>query len=241
MLFVDTETTLNEWFVHLLPEVKPPANYKNPDTIEKWLVENGTTARQEQLGKMALDPLLFRFRALAWANGLDDEPEVIVINDENEEGQALRQFWSHVARLSEQRQLFPVVGYYIQGFDLPRLLWRSMMLKVTPTVQFDLGRYSSDILDLCLTLKNYNPHVHSIVGMGMKSVCDLLGIPNDLPDTDGSMVGNMSDKEVECYAGNDIVLLRRLYQRMAYVYFMPPDGVFSPDLCSKVWTVEVAS
>lgn len=213
MLFTDIETVPNEDLIRFLPEVAPPGNYKKPETIEKWWAENGETARQEQVAKMALDPCLFRLRAIAMADGVEAEPEVWLVRDEFEERVALAEFW---VRAADSR---PVVGYNLAAFDLPRIQWRSMALDIKPRRMLKAGKYSKDILDLMLVLKNFDTRTTSMAGMGQKQVCDLLGIPNPLPDIDGSMVAAMSDEEVITYAANDIEMLRAIYNKMVGIYF----------------------
>ncbi len=217
MLFTDIETVPNESLTDLLPEIKPPGNYKKPESMAKWMAQHGEVARQQQVAKMALDPLLFRLRAIALANSVEAEPEIMVIRNESEEKAALQEFWRRLSIRSWET--LPVIGYNVIDFDLLRLMWRSMVLEIKPGRTIDLSRYGKEVLDLYLILKNHNPRLTSMVGMGLKPVCALLDIPNPLPDVDGSMVATMDDEELLMYAGNDIHLLQQLYLRMEGVYF----------------------
>lgn len=214
--FVDIETMANEALFELLPEVKPPSSYKKPESIAKWYKENGDIARQEQIAKMPLDPLLFQLRAIGLASGPDAEPEVLVIRDEAEERAALTEFWSRL----NQRPATRIVGYNIVAFDLPRILWRSTVLDIEGTRPLNLDRYGrGDVLDLLLLLKNFDNRTTSLIGMGFKTVCERLNIPNPLPGVDGSQVATMTDDEIAAYNANELRMLQALYQRMSGRYF----------------------
>lgn len=190
---LDIETAGNTGLTGLLPHITAPGNYKKADSIAKWLEENGETARQEQTEKMALDPLLFRLRAIGLA-GTTGEPQVTTINNEADEKAALQALWLHLA----DSRNYPIVGYNVLAFDLPRLLWRSMVLGAPPMRPLDLRKYGGrDALDLMLALKNYDTRATSLIGMGFKPVCGLLGIENPLPGVDGSMVARVNNPRLK--------------------------------------------
>jgi len=219
--FLDIETTANTDLLHFLPAIAPPGSYKKPESIAQWHAENGESARQEQVARMPLDPLLFRLRAISLAAGPLAQPEVWLIQDEAEEEATLQRLWLRLA----DSNAYPLVGYNILGFDLPRLLWRSAMLGLRPARPLDLRRYGGgDALDLMLLLKNFDVRTTSLSGMGLKTVCAILGIPNPLPGLDGSMVATMSDEELTVYAANDIRLTQQLYRRLVNIYFRDFDS-----------------
>jgi uncharacterized protein YprB with RNaseH-like and TPR domain len=222
MLFIDIETVPNPDMTNLLPEIKPPGSYKKPESIKKWMAENGEAAKDEQVAKMALDPLMFRIRAIGvsavndpFVYTLSDAGVVSVytISNAAEEKDILEMLWNIDFEL-------PWIGYNILGFDIPRLLMRSMMLGVTPPRKFSLKRYATDeVIDLMMLLKGWDSRTTSMAGMGLKQVCKVLGIPNDLPDADGSQVAFMSDEELIEYSENDVRLTQALYLRMLGIYF----------------------
>lgn len=225
-IFLDVETDASTDLLHFLPPVVPPGNYKKPESIAQWHAENGESARQEQIARMPLDPLLFRLRAIGLAAGPLAEPEVWLIHNETEEKAALQQLWRCLA----STEAYPIVGYNVLGFDLPRLLWRSVMLGAPPIRPLDLRKSGGDALDLLLLLKNFDVRTTSLTRMSLKTVCAILGIPNPLPDVAGSQVAGMDDEELTAYSANDLRLTQQLYRRLANVYFRdydePAEAVF---------------
>ncbi len=142
MLFLDVETTANTGLLPFLPPVASPGSYKKPESIAQWLAENCESARQEQIAKMPLDPLLFCLRAISLAAGSQGQPEAWLIHNKAEEKAVLRELWQRLA----SSDACPIVGYKVPGFDLPRLLWRSAMQEVRPHWLLDLRRYGDPML-----------------------------------------------------------------------------------------------
>jgi hypothetical protein len=223
MLIFDIETVPNKEMEKFLPEIKAPGNYKKPESIQKWLDENSETARYEQVSKMALDMCLAKVRAIGlWTPSFspDGVSVLYVTDDESElahpvasERQALSVFWNAVGTFG-----FPLIGFNSNAFDLPILFWRSMVLGV-PGLNREFNRYDKDFVDLYEMLTFRNPRLGSMAGLGLKRVAEMLGIPNDTPDMDGSQVAEMSDEELVTYLTSDIELTRALYYRMEGIYF----------------------
>jgi len=228
MLIFDIETVPNKEMEKFLPEIKAPGNYKKPESIQQWLDENGETARQEQVGKMALDMCLAKVRAIGWWSDIDDHIGIYFVGKKSVDGAyaltseygMLGCFWNVVKEAG-----FPIVGFSSNSFDLPILFWRSMALGV-PGLNREFNRYDKDFVDLYEMLTFRNPRLGSMAGLGLKRVAEMLGIPNDAPDMDGSQVAEMSDEELVKYLTSDIELTRALYYRMEGVYFQTPQEVF---------------
>jgi len=109
-------------------------------------------------------------------------------------------------------------GYNIIGFDLPMLQRRSFALAVKPGLlslpAISPAKYRTQpILDLMGVLYNWDR------SRGLKWVCKRYGIPNPLPDLDGSMVGEMDRATLRKYVANDVNLTIQLYRWMQGVYF----------------------
>lgn len=83
-LFVDIETRRTadlEAIARLQAAVKPPANYKNADTIHKWWSEEGRAQQLKAAESTALDGTYGRVASIAWALG-DDAAKCVYGDDE---------------------------------------------------------------------------------------------------------------------------------------------------------------
>jgi predicted PolB exonuclease-like 3'-5' exonuclease len=147
-----------------------------------------------------------------WGKRSDELPEFCL--GYQSERDMLASFWEIVRTTS-----FPLIGFNSNAFDLPILFWRSMMLGVPTSLGKPFNRYDSDFVDLYDVLTFRNPRISSMAGLGLKSVARMLGIPNDLPDVDGSQVKDMSDEDLVKYLTSDVEITRALYYRMEEVYF----------------------
>ncbi|MBN1874244.1 MAG: hypothetical protein JXA33_08430, partial [Anaerolineae bacterium] len=108
-------------------------------------------------------------------------------------------------------------GYNIIGFDFPVIMRRAFALDAKPAGVFNkvvLAKYRTDpILDLMGVLYNWDK------ARGLKWVCKRYGIPNPLPDLNGSMAAEMDRDTLRKYVGNDVNMTFRLYRKMQGVYF----------------------
>lgn len=213
MFVTDIETVPNLEMIDFLPEIKPPGNMSKPETIAKWISENLASAQKEQYDRMALDMCLAKIRAIGIKDLDTGEKLIWTVNNVEQEIYALQRFWqTHFEHRGQ------IVGFNILAFDLPILLWRSMMLdEVRPKLVIG-GRYDKDIIDLYDLLTLRNNRLGSMAGLGLKPVCKMLGIPNPLPEVEGSQVEDMSDEEVVAYLGNDLDMTEALFWRMGGGY-----------------------
>jgi hypothetical protein len=136
MLIVDIETVPLPDVAQWLEPVEAPSNYKDPDKIAAYLAAE----RKKQIEKAALDPDLCQIVAIGlWRFARDVVPawpEPVVLTTEfDHEQDLLKTIWREVG----ERE--PVVGFNIQGFDLPVLLRRSLYLGVTPRAHLSVNRY----------------------------------------------------------------------------------------------------
>lgn len=215
MLFFDIETVPDLEAVAALPEPKAPGNLKDPVKIAQAIEEK----KAEQMANAALDPDTAQITAIAMAaGGVTETPKIraFLVGDEEipDEKALLALFWRMFATCS-----YRACGYNVIGFDLPMILRRTMALGVTPTPPLPfsgigMAKYRTQpILDLMGVLYNWDK------ARGLKWVCKRYGIPNPLPDLNGSMVGEMDRDTLRKYVANDVYLVIELYRRMAGVYF----------------------
>ena len=157
---------------------------------------------------MALDADFGKIVAIAWKENHDAIDSRLVTGDYTEK-ELLQQFWSVYGK---NRGIS--CGYNIIGFDLPYIMRRSFDLQVTPTIIPNLAKYrTSPTLDLMMVLYNWSGF------KGLKFVAKRYGIPNPMPEMDGSKVKDMDSETLRAYVENDVDLVYQLYLRMSGVYF----------------------
>lgn len=208
-LVLDIETVANEELVDLLPEVEAPSNYKKPESIKRYKEQK----RKEQIEKMPLDIDFAKLRAVGLAWGLDSDPVAYIVNNEKDECEILKLLWKLINSGKK------IIGYNIAGFDLPIILRRSWVLGIRPEIVHDFSRNSPKVVDLMQLLyhKGYAP------GPRFRSLDDVLkiyGIPNPLPDVDGSQVADMTDEEVQRYVIADVEKTQELAKMTRRVYWV---------------------
>lgn len=215
LLFFDIETAVNLDALVFLPEPTAPANYKDAEKIAQYVSEKKT----EQTLQAPLDADLGMVTAIAMQRGLENAAEVYLVGDEEtpDERVLLECFWRNFARLDGR-----TCGYNVLGFDLPYLLRRSFALSVNVPLPPRLAKYQTEpVVDLMGILYNWGN------ARGLKWVCKRYGIPNALPNLDGSKVAGMDRDTLRKYAGNDLTLVIELYKRMCGVY-LPALEAFQP-------------
>ncbi len=213
ILFFDIETSANPDAIALLPEPSAPANYKDAEKIALYVAEK----KSEQVAQAPLDADLGRVIAISLQNGLEGPLEVHLAGDleTRTEGELIGWFWAAYAA-AEGRSC----GYNIAGFDLPYLLRRSFDLGIPVPIQPRLAKFQTEpTTDLMAILYNWGP------ARGLKWVCKRYGIPNPLPELDGSQVVRMDPETLRRYAGNDVRLVVDLYRRMCGVYLPELNGI----------------
>jgi DNA polymerase elongation subunit (family B) len=215
ILFFDIETSANPEALVFLLEPSAPANYKDSDKIAQYILEK----KAEQVSQAPLDADLGQVIAISMQFGLGSQVEVHLVDDSETrtESDLIRWFWKAYAKTDGRS-----CGYNILGFDLPYLLKRSFALGIQVPRQPQLAKFRTEpTIDLMAILYNWGP------AKGLKWVCKRYGIPNPLPELDGSQVANMDRETLRKYAGNDVDLVVELYKRMSGVY-LPALEAFQP-------------
>ncbi len=215
VLFFDIETAVNPDALVFLPEPTAPANYKDAEKIAQYVTEK----KAEQVQQAPLDADLGKVIAIAMQRGLENAAEVYLTGDPEtpDEAALLHCFWSSFAQMDGR-----ACGYNILGFDLPYLLRRSFDLGIDVPLLPRLAKYQTEpVMDLMGILYNWGN------ARGLKWVCRRYGIPNELPDLNGSKVAGMDRDTLRKYARNDLTLLIELYKRMCGVY-LPALEAYQP-------------
>jgi hypothetical protein len=176
VLIVDCETgprqECRKW-------VKPAANLKDPAKVAASI--------EERADKLSVDINGARIVVLGYFDPTKPEPVVTVCRDEDEEKNALADFWLTWSKIRTRSVNAQIAGFYARMFDLPLLIRRSQLLGVTPE-HVSLARYGrGDVLDLYDELTFHESRHDNVVPCSLDVFCQQFGI--DVPDTiDGSMV-----------------------------------------------------
>lgn len=221
-LYIDIETVPDQREGALdkyLAEVKPPANYKKPESIEKWMKENAEMVAVEQWKKSALTGIAGEILSVAWA--FDDRPSEGVCRAlDEDERVAIGGLFAAIKREMRAGQGgFPKlewIGHNLIEFDL-RFLWqRCVILEFEPPVQIpvesrhDKGRVY-DTMKAWAGWKGYEKQDNIIAA---------LDPDYPAPEIDGSMVWDMAQAglydDILAYNKSDVEKVRTMHRRMTW-------------------------
>jgi len=187
-------------------DISAPSNYKDPDKIAAWI--NDKLA--EQVSRAALNIDLGVISAIGMRMGEAGRTISRLVTDQYTERHLLRSFWRCMEKCHGE-----TVGYNTLGFDLPFIMRRSWELEVRVPIFPDMRRYNNfPTTDLMQILAGWDREKVK----GLKFICARYGIPNALPDLDGSMYANMDEEIRLAYVKNDVNLVVNLYKRMKGYY-----------------------
>lgn len=189
--------------------LKPPANYKNEETIAKWLEEN----RDEAIHKTALDGAFGEIVVMGVA--INDEPSVRFYREDwqstDREADILARFNAFLRENADKCRTAPVfIGHNITKFDDRFIFQRSVINGVKP--YYTAGRQNT--YDTMTEWAGYGGTV------SLDKLCKVLGIEQK-GEIDGSKVwqyvqaGKIS--EVAEYCAKDVERVRQVYKRMNFM------------------------
>jgi DNA polymerase elongation subunit (family B) len=207
MLYFDIETRGDPGLQDFVPKPEEPTkadapnNYSKPESIAKW-IEKARADRedsyQKALAGMSLDVDYAQIVAIGYAPEEMEHADAMMVTEEVPEQDVLAAFWG----LDRDRPC----GFNILNFDLPILIRRSCLYGI-PIPQINLARYRTDsVVDLMQVLANWDRHNYR----SLKHYCKLFGVPDPMPDCDGSMVAEMDDDTLAKYAAAGAEMARGL-------------------------------
>jgi len=213
-LFLDIETIpgqapwIREW---AKSKVKAPGNYKKPESIEKWMKENGPAATEEKMHSCGLAAETGEIVCIGFA--VNDEPVKVLSGNETE---ILEDFMGVISELHERS--FPhLVGHNAIGFDLPYIYRRCIINGVAIPPRYpkpiELKAWSDAITDTMLEWAGVRGKI------SMDRLAKALGLEGK-SEIDGSMVWDMwkqgQIKEICDYCKDDVELVRNIYYRLTF-------------------------
>lgn len=181
------------------------------EVIEEMRGEAATiqSAKDERRKKMAVSPEMCRIVSMATARG-NDPVEAVCVDPKDKkwwiaEAKILQKFW----QLAGQAKV--IGGFNSNGYDLPVIFMRSLILGVSPTRKIDLTPWKGETCDLMAMRWPKGS------AMGLKVWATLMGVPIPAGDVDGSMVEAMwlagELEKLKEYNRSDVSLVREIYRR----------------------------
>ena len=189
--------------------VKAPAGYKKPESIDKWLAENRDSAAIEALAKTSFDGAYGHICTIAWAKN-NSEIAVEHAKSIEEERGVIQAFFNEFDAYHSET----LVGHNITGFDIGFLRKRAIVLGVEMPDPASLPRdpkpWDRTILD---TMSAWAGGTNRI---SMDNLCKVLGIEGK-QGFDGSMVAEAWAKgdhdTIAEYCKDDVWRTREIHKR----------------------------
>lgn len=202
-------------------DIRPPASYSKPETIQKWMDENKAAALAEKVAKTSFDGMYGRIACIAWAFG---DGKVQASSAQHSEEDVLQHFYASVsaeARIQlhggAAEHCITICGHNVAGFDLPFLRHRSIMLGIKPPaaiLKAMLAKpWDSEVADTMLMWSADRERRSSL-----DKLCKALGIPGK-DSFDGSMVAATwptDPQKVIDYCKDDVERVRAIYKRLTF-------------------------
>lgn len=222
-IFIDIETIPDQRdgaLAEYVAAVTAPAQYKKPESIQKWLDENSMSVGEQNWLKTSFDGGRGEIISIAWVVG--DGVVGCVSRDITgkrkrncREAAMLRQFFRRLEKqcgyaLGGNRKW---VGHNVQ-FDL-RFLWqRCVALGVPGGIYVPWGKRhgSSQVYDTMEAWAGWREYIK------LQKLAEILGVGDKLDDIDASQVWPMAQRgeinKITKYNRKDVVLTRRIYWKM---------------------------
>ena len=207
-LFLDIETipTDLDWVIDdLRANIKPPAQYKKPDSIAEWMEANAEQALADAIHSTGLDGSYGRITCIGYA--FDDEPvQTVGTHLQMTEHTILADFAADI----NSRKITKIVGHNIIDFDMEFLKKRAIIHGVKIELPFLASKYDSVFFD---TMTKWSAQKR----IKMDKLARVLGIKGK-SDVDGSMVWDMHQRgehqAIADYCADDVRMVREIYKRM---------------------------
>ena len=191
-----------------------PSNWKRETAIAKY-PEAKAKGWEEFVDRAALDATTGRVVAIGVV--LPGEHASIIGNDS--EAETLDEFWANVADCV--RWSMPLIGFNIEHFDLPFLIRRSWINRVTVPAGLKTGRYWLNIIIDLMTV--WQQGSRELVSLD--TLCKAFGLPGKIKSVDGVPVDGASFARLwaenrpvaEKYLLGDLAPLAELAKRMGVI------------------------
>lgn len=210
-VFIDIETLPDMDFDKSTIEVSAPAQYKKPESIAKWITDNGDRVREEEWRKQALSADRGG-QILSISCALDDdrEPECFYLNSRGD-SLILAEFYRWLECSCKSHPYF--IGHNVP-FDLEFIWKRSVIAGMKPHVKMKWsGRHGSDYFDTMQEWAGFRGRI------SQDRLASLLGIEQKPGDINGSNVLDHyqagSHEKIQQYNKYDVETVRRIFHRIS--------------------------
>lgn len=197
--------------------VKPPANYKSQDVIDKWWAESGEAKKaatlqeakvkaDEAVKQTAFDGGYGRIICIGYAFGNDDVKTIVG----NERDILVKFFLDLTAHAA-----LKFIGHNIANFDLPFLHKRAIVLGIKPPelIPFGAKPWDTKIGD---TMQMWDAQKRT----SLDKLCKILGIESPKGDMTGADVWDAfrlgKIDEIAAYCAKDVHATRTVYKRIVF-------------------------
>ena len=205
-------------FDKIYDTIRPPATYKKPESIEKWMVENGSKAAAETHLKTSLNGIAGEICSIAWA--LDDG-EIIgnCRRPDTTESWLLQHFFDCIAQETKSGEgeypRLTWIGHNVIDFDLRFLKQRAIVNNVKPPflIPADARHGSAQVFDTMKAWAGWKGYV------SQEALCEALGIKGKDDMTGADVWPAYQRKEydtIEEYNRDDVRIVRELFRRMSW-------------------------
>lgn len=216
MITLDIETlpTDNaEVIAEIEASIRPPAQYKKPDSIAQWMAENKESELKELIAKTALDAAYGKIACIAWKH--DDWPTQSTEANHTEKD-AINTLYKFIETLGGR---LLICGHLVKTFDLQFLKQRSIILGIMPPNALievmNCSLYDGRIADTNLMWTgDRNKRIK------LDTLCKILGIAGK-NGFDGSMVAEtwkIDKQKVIDYCKQDVELTYQVYNKLTFNY-----------------------
>lgn len=204
ILGFDCETVADKSVISILPEIKAPSNYKDADKISAYITEK----EKERNSELALDPTTCQIVCIS-ARDFVNQVTYTYCNDEKT---ILANFW----QLAMNYTAF--CSFNGKSFDVPVLMFRSMILGVIPG-QIDTNPYAiNNHYDLRAIFTGRNKFQKG----SLDFLCKRLGCPIEGFGSGGDVQVwyDSGDREsIVKHCQNDVLQTEWLYNRFKGYYY----------------------
>lgn len=194
--------------------IKAPGQYKKPEAIEKWIEEN----KADQIAKTSFNGGLGHICQICCVvdgeGPIEKEPFKLSLGqDTNNEKSLLIRFSDYVTDAAIDYTPPIIVGHNVNGFDIPFIWQRCMVLgvKLPPFFPKDPKPWDLDTFDTMLQWAGHRGTV------SLDNLAGYMGFYGK-GDVDGSMVAQMwadgKHDEIAEYCMQDVLLTKKIHLKM---------------------------
>lgn len=214
-VFIDIETLPNqsaEYRAKVRAGIKPPAQYKKPESIDQWMADNAEAETDALIAKTSFDPAAGHICSIAWAWN-EGEVKACTASKIEEEAALLHGFLESLPT----QGLCRFIGHYISGFDLRFIMCRAIVLgvKVPALWPRDPKPWDQQVFDTMTAWAGAKGTI------SLDRLCDALGIESPKGELTGAGVAQAwrdgRFDEIAAYNRGDVEAVRKVFRKFEAV------------------------